>query len=437
MSNLPVEVDAIVCGGGPGGSTAATVLAQAGRSVVLFERERFPRFHIGESLLPFNLPLLERIGALAKVKAAGAQVKMGARFYHQGTEATRFVKFANGVDRGYESAFQVKRAEFDDLLLRHSEENGVKVFEETRVEEVLFEGERATGVRVKLAGETELRTVKAKVVIDATGRDALLSKKYGSRERDPNLERVAVFTHVDAFDRAPGAEGGDIVIITTRDGWWWFIPFSDGTASVGLVMPTARFAKKTGNAEQFFDAAIAQTPEVRHLLRDSKMTMKPQVIADYSYSAARFAGDGWVLVGDAAGFLDPVFSTGVLLAMRSGELAAEAAAHAIAKRGVVVEADFLPVTKKYEAAVERFRRFVYGFYKPHVLETFYTKSPNRLIEAGVTTVLAGGVFEPTWKARFWAGLFHLATHSFRLRQAFRGAGAFEGAAGLVQATRTT
>ncbi|MBL8112711.1 MAG: hypothetical protein JNK60_07480, partial [Acidobacteria bacterium] len=104
---------------------------------------------------------------------------------------------------------------------------------------------------------------------------------------------------------------------------------------------------------------------------------------------------------------------------------------------VVVEADFLPVTKKYEAAVERFRRFVYGFYKPHVLETFYTKSPNRLIEAGVTTVLAGGVFEPTWKARFWAGLFHLATHSFRLRQAFRGAGAFEGAAGLVQATRTT
>jgi flavin-dependent dehydrogenase len=169
-ASLPDQVDAVVCGGGPAGSTFATLLSRKGHRVVLFERERFPRFHIGESLLPWNIPLLQRVGVLDKVRSAGMQVKLGARFYHQGTDRMRPVQFIDGIDKDHPSAFQVKRADFDKLLLDHACESGAQVFEGARVEEVLFseDGRRARGVRVRLAGEAQAHELAAKVVIDAT-----------------------------------------------------------------------------------------------------------------------------------------------------------------------------------------------------------------------------------------------------------------------------
>jgi len=432
-STFPGEFDAVVCGGGPGGSTCATVLARQGLRVALFEREKFPRFHIGESLLPYNLDILDRIGVAEKVAATKPQVKYGARFYHQGTDHTRLVKFANGVDGRHPTAYQVKRAEFDDLLLEHSRASGAHVFEETKVEEALFDANgRATGVRVRLRGESEPRTVKAKVVVDATGRDAVMSRDVGGRERDPWLDRTAAFAHFDGFRRAEGPEGGDIVIVTTPEGWWWLIPFSDGAVSVGIVMPSARFKERKGNVEELFAAQVLATKEVRDLLSGHERTTKVNLIADYSYRTKAFRGDGYVLVGDAACFIDPVFSTGVLLAMTSGEMAANAIGKALASKGRVDAGDFVEVERVYMGAISRFKKFVHGFYQPHMLETFYTPSPNRWIERGVTTVLAGGVFEPSLKARFFASIFHAAAFGCRFVQAVRGKGPFARGTGLVE-----
>ena len=274
--------------------------------------------------------------------------------------------------------------------------------------------------------------MKAKLVVDATGRDALLSRRLGGRRRDPLLDRSAAFAHFDTFRREEGPAGGDIVIVTTPDGWWWLIPFSDGSVSVGVVMPSRRFKERQGTVEQLFEEAVRATPEVRELLAASTRTTDVQAIADYSYATPRISGDGFCLVGDAACFLDPVFSTGVLLAMTSAELAAGAASRALRKKGRVDAGDFRSFERTYRAAIRRFERFVHGFYKPHVLETFYTPAPNPWIERGVTTVLGGGVFQPSFKARVWIFAFHACTAFIRVQQALRGRGAFERATGILE-----
>ncbi len=429
---LPSSADAVVCGGGPAGSTVATVLARRGHSVLVLERERFPRFHVGESLLPYNIPLFERIGVLEKVRASGVQVKLGARFYHQGSERTRFVKFARGIDDRHPSAFQVKRADFDKLLLDHAREAGASVVEETRVEEVLFDAAgRATGVRVRRAGEEAPREVAAKVVFDATGRDALLSRRLGGRRRDPLLDRSAAFAHFDTFARAEGPEGGDIVIVTTPDGWWWLIPFSDGSVSVGIVMPSRRFKERTGSVLDLYEASVQGTPEVARLLAASRRTTDVHSIADYSYTTPVTYGDGFCLLGDAARFLDPVFSTGVLMAMTSGELQGEAASRALKAKGRVDAADFAKGDRVSSRAVRWFRRYVHGFYTPHMLETFYTESPNHWIERGVTSVLAGAVFYPSVRAHVFDRLFHAFVGGAWVLQKVRGRGVFEKATGVL------
>ena len=429
------DLDAIVCGGGPAGSTFATTLARAGRRVALFEREKFPRFHIGESLLPFNVPLLERIGALSKVQAHRMQVKYGARFYHQGTDKTRFVRFIDGMDDRHPSAFQVKRGEFDKLLLDHARESGAAVFEEARVEEVLWEGAeggRARGVRVRLPGETQAREVTARFVADATGRDALLSRKMGGHRRDPQLDRSAAFAHFDGFNRADGPTGGDIVVITTPDGWWWMIPFSDGTVSVGIVMPSQRFKQRKGSVEDLFNESIANAPELRAHLGAGKRLTEVYAIADYSYCASKIAGDGFCLIGDAACFLDPVFSTGVLLAMTAGEMAATQVGTALARKGRVDAADLRRFEKVYLRGAARFRRFVHGFYEPHFLETFYSDAPNRNLVGVVTTLLGGGVFEPDLRTRAWMVAFYACVGLMRVQHWARGAGEFARGTGIVE-----
>lgn len=432
LTPIPDRVDAVVCGGGPGGSTAATLLARKGYRVVLFERERFPRFHIGESLLPWNVPLFERIGVLGKIRAAGMQVKMGARFYHQGTDLTRPVTFAAGIDADHPSAFQVKRADFDRLLLDHSRESGALVFEEAKVDEVLFTPEgRAHGVRVTPAGEKEPRTVEARVVVDATGRDALMARHLGGRQRDAQLDRAAAFAHFDGFKRTEGPRGGDIIVITTPDGWWWFIPFSDGSVSVGIVMPSRRFKTRTGSVEEIFNQSVVESPQARDLLEGFRRVTPVQAIGDYSYKTSRISGDGFCLVGDAACFLDPVFSTGVLLAMTSSELAVEAIDGALKTKARVDAGDFRRFERVYRRAIRRFTRFVHGFYQPHMLETFYTPAPHPWIERAVTTVLGGGVFFPSLKARFWTATFHLCAGLTWCVHKVRGPGAFERATGLV------
>src|SRR5260370_20747525 len=230
--------DAAVIGGGPAGSTVATALAQAGRSVVVFEKEKLPRFHVGESLPPFTLPIFDQLGLAEKLRGAGFQEKYGAFFWNEASGGTRPVVFERSWDKEHPMAYQVKRGEFDELLLRHSEEAGATVREESEIREVLFEGGRAVGVVARGRGGND-EQIRARVGVDASGQDAFLSRRLGTRRFDSRLKRAALFAHYEGVPRPAGKQAGDILLPVAEDVWFWIIPFSDGTASVGAVFHPA------------------------------------------------------------------------------------------------------------------------------------------------------------------------------------------------------
>jgi len=399
--------DAVVVGGGPGGSTVATLLARARRPVLLLEREKFPRFHVGESLLPFSLPILDRLGVHEKVRAAGFMKKYGAFFWNEDNGTTRPVVFSEARDPRHPMAYQVKRADFDELLLRHAASSGATVREEVSVEDVLFDGGRAVGVRARRAGGPA-EEIRAKVVVDASGQGALLSRKLGLRRFDARLKRAAIFAHYDGVRWPAESRPGDILLPIDKGVWYWVIPFSDGTCSVGGVFDPAVVRFEEGaSLEARYDAMLARSPRVLKILDGSRRISKAHGISDYSSSSDRVAGDGWVLVGDAAAFLDPVFSTGVFLALATGERAAAAIDRALARRGRVDAADFRRYARESERLWARFRRYVYGFYDPVFFEAFCTPNPPEPIRAAVVTTLAGGVEHVSPAMWFWTRLMFL------------------------------
>ncbi|MBC8646375.1 MAG: tryptophan 7-halogenase [Thermoanaerobaculia bacterium] len=411
--------DAIVIGGGPAGSTVATTLARRGRRVVLFEKEKFPRFHVGESLLPFNLPILERLGVADKIAAAGYQKKFGAYFWNEATGGTRPVVFGQGLDDRHPMAYHVKRAEFDDLLLEHSRESGAEVHDGTPVARVLFEQGLAQGALVETSGGP--REVRARVIVDASGQDAMLSRALGTRRFDSKLKRAGLFAHYEGMRWPEGHEPGDILLPIDVGVWYWIIPFSDGTCSVGAVFEPA-LLKREGlppGLEERFEALIARSPRMGELLAGARRTSRVVGISDYSAASARLIGEGYVLVGDAATFLDPVFSTGVFLAMATGERAGMALDRALATPGPVCASALADYEREANRLFRRFRRFVYAFYDPVFFEAFCTKAPFDVIRAAVTTTLAGGVEKVSLPARIWMEMMFVGVAIDRFTRRFR------------------
>lgn len=391
-----VDLDVVVVGGGPAGSTAGALLARAGRKVRLFDRERFPRFHVGESLLPQSEPLLRRLGVWDQLGEAGFQRKWGAHFSFEPDGGSNRITFAGALgSRPPAQAFQVRRAQFDQLLLRNAAAQGVEVEEGVEVLAIRFDGERATGVHIRRPDGSE-EDVAARVVFDATGREAMLGGQLRIRERDPVLRQAAMFSHFRGARLALGKEGGDILVVGGPAGWYWMIPLDAETASVGVVFPGAVMAERRGRPlAELFGELLAASPEVSGRLAGATRIEQVHPLADFSYRLRRFGGDGWVAVGDAACFLDPVFSSGVHVALTTGSRAADDVEGALARKGRLDAADLRAYERFARRGLDRFRRYILGYYDPAFVGIFATEPPFEALRAVVVSALAGGVFRQT------------------------------------------
>jgi len=411
--------DVAVVGGGPGGAAAAGFLARAGHRVALVEREAFPRFHIGESLLPATLPLLGRLGALDRVTAHGFQIKYGATFHDQESGREHSFYFLRGKPWPHYS-FQVPRAEFDRLLLDHARGLGVDVRQPVTAERVAFD---ADGVSVDVVGERGRSRLRARVLIDASGRDGFLASRIGRRERVPNLGKVALFAHFRGADRATGIEEGNIRIYVFEDGWFWWIPFAGDVTSVGCVLH-ARTARGWGGAlDALFDAMIARCRRVADGVKSAERITPVHTAANFAYVNRPMVGDRFLCVGDAVAFVDPIFSGGVHIALQSGEMAARAVTRALAD-GRFEAARFAPYERAFWRGVTPFFRMIHKYYEPVFLELFLAPRNYFGMVDAVLSVLAGGVFgSMPWRTRLsLEGLFALARIKvWAARRAGRGA----------------
>jgi flavin-dependent dehydrogenase len=392
---VTAKYDAIVIGGGPSGSTVATRLAQRGRRVLLLEKEHFPRFHIGESLLPCSMPLFEQLGVMPALQAHGFLPKYAAEFVTGDGGLSRRYAFADGLIPGAPSAFEVDRAEFDHVLLRNAAARGVEVREGVTV--TRFESDHEGVTLSARSAEGELR-FQGEMLLDATGQTSFLAGKLGMREMDTGLKNFAVFSHFEGAWRHEGPREGDISVVLVPGGWWWIIPLAGGRTSVGQVGPASLLRGRKAD-EAYFHEQIAATPYLADRLAKATRVAPVRTISDYSYVSKRLAGDRFVLVGDAGAFIDPVFSTGVYLGMVGAFKAAEAVDAALTARRFS-RREFVAYEAWVKRQVEAYKRFVKGFYRPEFVELLMTPSNFLDMRAAVTSLLAGfGVDKPEVNAR--------------------------------------
>jgi len=380
--------DVAIIGGGPAGSTAAALLGRAGRRVVVFERDKFPRFHIGESLLPFSMKAFTRLGLHEKFKAAGFMEKFGGEMYGAcGDEGVKFY-FEDGFRSQTDRSYQVTRAEFDKVLLDHAAENGAEVREETGVEKVDFSpNEVRLHVRGKTSGPAEVR---AKYLIDASGRNSIVSAMFKLKKTYQHLQKVSIFAHYDGLVREQGRDGTLTRMVRAIDRWFWVIPLTENRTSIGVVLDAATYKNAKLSPEEFFEQAIAEQPLLTRRMAAAERVTPVSVEADFSYRTSRIAGDRWMLAGDSAGFIDPVFSSGVFLAVLAGEQAADAL-HAVLDDPSKRRRLFARYDRSLNKAMDVYLRFVNAWYSKEFIEVFLHPQDFFQIPPAVNAVLGGNI----------------------------------------------
>jgi flavin-dependent dehydrogenase len=379
--------DVVVIGGGPGGASVATHLARGGLGVGLFEREVFPRFKVGESLVPATMLLLERLGVLEAVAHGGFQVKYGATFLDQDTGFGHSFYFLKGMPWP-NWTYNVPRAEFDTILLEHARKQGVQVHQPSTVTSVAFDDQ---GVTVDVESGGEQTAHRARFLVDASGRDGFLARHHGGRRRVPNLGKVALFAHYRGADRFPGPEEGNVRVYLFDGGWFWWIPLANDLTSIGVVVHARVARAHAGVPEALFETMVRRCRVVHEHLTGAERVTPLYRTANFAYTNAPIVGDRFLAVGDAIAFVDPIFSSGVFISMRTAELAADAILAAFAD-GRFAARRFAGYERRVWRGVAPFFTFIHKYYEPAFLDLFLRPRNIFGMVTAVLNVLSGGSF---------------------------------------------
>ena len=420
----PELCEVLVIGGGPAGSTSAALLAQQGRSVVLLEKAHHPRFHIGESLLPANVALFEKLGVRDQVEKIGMP-KFGIEFVSPEHEHRAYVEFAEAWDKTMPYAWQVRRSDLDEILFRNAATRGAQTLEGCRVRDVAFDGDGAT-VQAEVEGADGRKTQRhwrASFVVDASGRDTLLANKFRIKDKNPEHNSSALFGHFKGAERLEGKREGNISICWFAHGWFWFIPLADGTTSVGAVCWPYYLKQRDKPLKEFFNDTIALCPELaRRLERATLVDDAVHATGNFSYNSRHCTGERYLMLGDAFAFIDPMFSSGVYLAMHSAFDGAEVVATHLDRPA----AEAARARKQFEKTMRKGPReyswFIYRVTNPTIREMFmYPANPLRVKEA-LMSLLAGDIYgkTPYWASlKAFKGIYYMISLQ-NLRRTFNG-----------------